>query len=216
MELEESLLNESHCDPRIIQPHKHFFGFFLKGWGSQTPRVGGRLTPQNNILAVFQAVSGAQNGPKHPQNTPGGPCVLSRRIRDFNRLKSRMLRLMRWSADFLKKRVFWGGRGGGIWNKARTWKWGLKHSVEPPKNPYSANILRLEFRTLCHDPTPIWKIGGFGVERRRIQRNARTWTRRLKHAINPPRTPYRAKMLRLEFRPSGVARRQGALVLIAL
>jgi len=52
LEQEESLPNESHWDLRIIPPHKHFldfwiFGFFLKGWGSHTPRAGGRLPPHS-------------------------------------------------------------------------------------------------------------------------------------------------------------------------
>jgi len=53
MEQEEPLPNESHWDPRIIPPHKHFwdfwiFGIFFRSWGSHTPRAGGRLNPHSS------------------------------------------------------------------------------------------------------------------------------------------------------------------------
>jgi len=52
MEPEKSLQNESHRDPRIIPPHNFFWIFefldsFLRGWGSHTPRAGGRLPPHS-------------------------------------------------------------------------------------------------------------------------------------------------------------------------
>jgi len=52
IEPEESLPNESHWDPRNIPQHKFLLdfwilNFFLRGWGSHTPRAGGRLPPHS-------------------------------------------------------------------------------------------------------------------------------------------------------------------------